>query len=380
MSPAKFLHYLILPARPVGLVFIAVLTLGLALCSAAGVFGLPVLVILLSWLFKYAYVLLEQVAHGAREPPVLAIEMVNPASELRPWVQLAIVLVFYLGLRALSGYIGAAPTLVLEGLALAALPASIAALAVGDEFWQALNPLALWQIMHALGPTYLGIVAVVLIYGYGIAGLSVHAVLPDWLLNALGMFAWLSLFSLLGGSLYEEREALGHEAVNTPERAAHRAQRQLDREHARFIDAVYAQARSGNLAGAWQTLERELAAHNHGFETYDWLLERLSRLDDQRLANRVAQDYIHRALGRDNSRVTQILRQRLSRDAQFRPQSAAETLRVAMLARLAGDRAGAQCLLEDFPNHFADAAPAMKAAARAEADALTKVSAAAPLR
>ena len=58
----------------------------------------------------------------------------------------------------------------------------------------------------------------VLIYGYGIAGLSVHAVLPDWLLNALGMFAWLSLFSLLGGSLYEEREALGHEAVRNRKR------------------------------------------------------------------------------------------------------------------------------------------------------------------
>jgi hypothetical protein len=85
MSPRSFLRYLLLPAQPVGLLFIAVLTLGLALCSAVGLFGLPILVILLSWLSKYAYVLLEQVAHGAREPPVLAIEMVNPAADFRRW-------------------------------------------------------------------------------------------------------------------------------------------------------------------------------------------------------------------------------------------------------------------------------------------------------
>ena len=378
MSPRSFLRYLLLPAQPVGLLFIAVLTLGLALCSAAGLFGLPILVILLSWLSKYAYVLLEQVAHGAREPPVLAIEMVNPAADFRPLVQLAIVVVVYLGLRALSGYLGTALTLVLEGLALAALPASIAVLGVADVYWQAINPLALWQIVRALGLTYLGIVAVALIYGYGIAGLEAYAALPAWLLNALGVFAWLSLFSLLGGSLYEEREALGHEAIHAPERAARKAQQQLDGERARFVDGAYAQARGGNLAGAWQAIEHELAAGGHGFESYDWLLERLGRLDDQRLANRLAQDYIRRALGRDNGRVIEIVRQRLILDAHFRPRSAAETLRVAALMRLAGDRAGAQCLLGDFAQHFADAPAASLAAAQAETESLVTRSAPAP--
>src|SRR6202142_3944898 len=132
MSPRGFLRYLLLPAQPVGLLFIAVLTLGFALCSAAGLFGLPILVILLSWLFKYGYVLLEQVAHGAREPPVLAIERLNPASEQRPLAQLAIVIVIYLGLRAVATHIGITLSLALEGLALAALPASIAVLGIGE--------------------------------------------------------------------------------------------------------------------------------------------------------------------------------------------------------------------------------------------------------
>ena len=360
MSPAKFLRYLLLPAHPVGLLFIAVLTLGFTLCTAAGLFGLPVLLILLSWLFKYAYVLLEHVAHGAREPP----------SELRPWIQVAIVAVFYLGLRALSGIIGAAAVLAIEGVALAALPASIAALGVGDAYWQAIDPRALWQIMRAMGFAYVAIIAVVLVYGYGIAALAAYALLPVWLLYAVAIFAWLSLFSLLGGGLFEERAALGHEAMHAPEHAERRARRHLDRERARFVDGVFAQARSGNLAGAWESTERELAARAHGFETYDWLLEHFARLEDQRLASRLAQDYIARALGRANGRVVEILRQRLALDTRFHLRSATETLRVAALARVAGDRVSAQCLLSGFAQYFADAPAEVQAAARAEAEAL----------
>jgi hypothetical protein len=213
---------------------------------------------------------------------------------------------------------------------------------------------------------------VVLLYGYGIAALAAYALLPGWLLNALAMFAWLSLFSLLGGGLFEERAALGHEAIHAPERAERRARWHLDRERARFVDGVFAQARSGNLAGAWESTEHELAASGHGFETYDWLLERFARLEDQRLASRLAQDYIGRALGRANGRVVEILRQRLALDARFHPRSAAETLRVATLARLAGDRVSAQCLLSGFAQYFADAPAEVQTAARAEAEALER--------
>jgi hypothetical protein len=355
MSISSFLRYLALPARPVGLIFIGMLSIGFALCVRAGLLGLPLQLILLSWLFKYGYVLLEQVAHGAREPPVLAIEMLNPASEQRPLVQLALVSIVYLGLRAIARHISIALSLALEGLALAALPASIAVLGIGAPFWQAINPIALWRVARALGPTYAGIVAVVLVYGSAIAWIAVHTNVPTPLLGAGIVFAWLSVFSLLGGGLYEEREELGHEAMYTPERESERQQRELEQERSRFVDVVYAQARSGNLSGAWRTLEQELAARGHAFETYDWLLERLQRLDDQRLASRLAQDYIRRALARDNGRVTELVRARLALDAQFRPYSAVETLRVAELVRLAGDRASAQRLLSDFAQEFPDA-------------------------
>ena len=118
------------------------------------------------------------------------------------------------------------------------------------------------------------------------------------------------------------------------------------------MDTIYGEARGGNLAGAWQTIERELALQNYAFEYYDWLLERLDRLDNRRLAARLAQDYITRALGRDNARVTRLVQRCLAADPRFRPRSGAETLRVAELSRLAGDRSSAQALLVDFEQHF----------------------------
>jgi hypothetical protein len=209
-------------------------------------------------------------------------------------------------------------------------------------------------------------VVVVLTYGLGLSLLARSSLLPSWLLIVLAQFACLSVFSLIGGSLYEQRHALGHEPLDTPERRAARVRWLLDRERARFMDTIYGESRGGNLAGAWQTIERELALQDYAFEFYDWLLERLGGLDNPPLASRLAQDYITRALVRDNARVTRLVQRCLAADPQFRPRSGAETLRVAELSRLAGDRSSAQALLLDFGQHFPGDLAATQAAAMIE--------------
>ena len=366
VSLPKFLHYLLLPARPTVAFLVAALTLGFLLALHGGLPGMLLALLLLIWLFNYAYVLLEHIANGRREPPVLAIEMLNPVNEQRPLMQLAIVLVVYGALRLLADYVSPAFAVVLELLAFIALPASIGALGVGNRFLQAINPMALWHIVQSLRMVYVGIVVVVLTYGLSLSLLASGSLLASWLLIPLAQFAWLSVFALIGGSLYERREALGHEAIDTPERRAAHARWLLDRERARFMDTIYGEARGGNLAGAWQTVERELAQQNYAFEFYDWLFERLGRLDNRRLAQRLAQDYITRALARDNARVTRLVQRCLAADPQFRPRSGAETLRVAELSRLAGDRSSAQALLIDFEQHFPGDLGLAQAAAMAE--------------
>lgn len=366
MRPERALIYLLLPAKPAGLIFICIETLGFGLCSLAGLFGLPVLVILLSWLFSYGYVLLEQVAHGAREPPVLALEMVNPLAQIRPLLHLGLVVVVFFSLRFLSPHIGLALTLALGALMFAALPASMAVLAVGDAWWQAVSPLALWRLMRALGSEYLILVTVTVLCGLGLVTLAWFDAVPSWLRQALAIYAWLALYALIGGALYERRDDLGLEAIHSPENRGRAVRQHLERQDERVIDGLFAQLRNGNPAGAWQAIEKDLNEHRHERARYEWLLARFGVLDDQRLASRLAQDYIHRLLNHDNGRVVDIVRDRIARDGGFHPGTAAETLRVAELLRLAGERAGAQRLLADFSNAFADAPPALKAAAQRE--------------
>jgi hypothetical protein len=350
---ARLIGYLLLPARPAGLLFIGILAIGFALCSLAGLLGVPMLLVLSACLFTYGYVLLEHVAHGAREPPVLAIEMLNQATEHRPLLQFAILGLGWLALRSVAPRLGAVPTAALEALALAALPASVAVLALDRAFWRAADPLALWQVARALGASYLAIVALALLYGFGLAALSRYAPLPSWLLHTIAIYAWLSLFAFIGGALFEHRDDLGLEAMYAPERLALRAQAQVERDRDRFLDGVFAQARSGNLRGAWQSIERVLEALGHENDCYEWLHARLAQHEDQRLASRLAQEYIHRLLGRDNGRIVELVRERLRQDAQFHPRTEAETLRVADLLRLAGDRAGAEALQASFAREAA---------------------------
>jgi hypothetical protein len=345
-------RYLLLPAKPAGLLFIGVETLGLKLCSLSWLFGLPLLLVLLSCLYSYGYVLLEQVAHGAREPPVLDLEMVNPLSQGRPLLQLGIVLVLFLALRALASYAGLAPTLALGALAFAALPASMAVLAVGDAGWEAISPLALWRLARALGSAYLFIVAVTVLVGCGFVALAWFEMLPTWLRGMLAIYAWLALYAVIGGALYEHRHEVGLEAIHSPENRGRALAHHHDRERERFVDGLFAQVRNGNPAGAWAAIDKDLGAHGQASARYEWLLQRLGALDDQRLASRLAQDYIHRLLGKDNGRVVEIVRERLSLDPQFQMRSAAEALRVAELLRLAGDRASAERLRPSTPPHM----------------------------
>ena len=353
MPSSAYLRYLLLPLHGTVLVLIVVFSLGMSAAQYAGLFGYPLQLVLLWWLFNYAYILLEAIANGAREPPVLAIEMLNPLHESRPLFQFALLFLIALTLSVLSLYVDVPLAVVLAALTFIALPASTGALAIGTSVWQSVHPAVLWHIARTLGWTYVAML--LLIMGIGVCWLTLTRVgLPSWLLTVLSVYAWLALFALIGGALFEHRAQLGHEPTDSPERRQARAQYQVDRERARFLGLVHGEARGGNLPAAWQSIEQELARHGHAFEFYDWLLDRLSEREDARLADRLAQDYIARTLGRDNARATLIAQRRLKLDPCFRPRTAAQCLRVAELLRLSGDRLGAQMILRDFSQHFPD--------------------------
>jgi hypothetical protein len=205
--------------------------------------------------------------------------------------------------------------LALELLALIALPASIGALGVGDSFCR---PSTRWccgtSCARCGWPTSASSPWCCRRRGAVAARQPLAA--AAWLLIPAAQFAWLSVFALIGGSLYEQRTRSATNPSIRPSGAPRDAQLELDRERGRFMDTIYGEARGGNLAGAWQTIERELAVQLR-LRVLRLAARSLGGLDDPRLATRLAQDYISRALARDNARVTRLVQRCLAADPSF---------------------------------------------------------------
>lgn len=72
------LRHLLRPLDPTSLLLIAVFTVGFLIGMMGGFPGMVLSLLLFSWLFKYAYILLDSVANGVQETPVLSLEMLNP--------------------------------------------------------------------------------------------------------------------------------------------------------------------------------------------------------------------------------------------------------------------------------------------------------------
>ena len=155
------------------MLLILLLTLGFAFGLRAGFYGLPIIVLLSSWFFKYAYVLLDSVANGRKETPVLSVEMLNPVDEQRPLAQVAICAGVFFAVRWVGDWVGGRAALVIAIVSLLYLPVSIAVLGVSARAVDAVNPAALTRTIVGLGPYYLLILGVVRSLRHA-AGVRVH--------------------------------------------------------------------------------------------------------------------------------------------------------------------------------------------------------------
>ena len=204
----RLLHHLIRPIRGGAAGVLIVFSPLLAIAAHAGLLGIPLAFILTSWFFKYAYILFDHTVWGFDEPPALDIHMLNPVDEQRPLAQVVILGLIYAAVKLAETRLGSAVAVSLAAAAALLLPASVAVLGVERNILKALSPMALARIIPGLGimyPAVLGLIAC------GLLGAVLLERLELWLPLQLGiaMFAILSMFSVLGGALYERRNELG---------------------------------------------------------------------------------------------------------------------------------------------------------------------------
>lgn len=351
---SNVIRHLLRPARGGAAGVLIVFALLLAFFSKGGLTGLIGSLMLMSWFFKYAYVLFDHTVRGFDEPPTLDIDMLNPLNEQRPLAQvviLALIVAAVIFVRHTMGSVAAAIVAVAAALL---TPASVAVLGLEGNIIKAANPAAWVRIVLGLGPMYL--LVLIVIAGYGL----LIAILRQWELwltvqSGIFMFGILSVFSVLGGALYERRHELGLEAWASPELIEGRRKAQELRQSENEVTEAYGQMRAGSHTLAWEQLQKWLSSRSHAPEDYRWLCGRVAVWGDPRYITRLTEDYVDRLLAlKRNGEALDVVAARLALDPGFRPKSAAATLQIARFAAAgAGKAQVARALLADFPARFA---------------------------
>jgi len=348
------IQHLARPARGGAAAVVVVFAFLLFIAAKARFVGIPLALLVISWFFKYAYILFDHTVRGFDEPPTLDIQMMNPLSEQRPLAQV--------GLLALTGYavyltqaqFGSPAAVALAIVCGFFLPASVAILGMESNVLKAANPVYWFNLVRDLGFLYGAVLLVILAYALGLKLLwRFDLWLPIEI--AIGMFAVLSVFSFLGGACYERRHELNLETWVSPERSEALKAKETERASDKHVLDAYGLMRAGSHVKSWQMLEDWLKSRGNSPEDYRWLCERTLSWDDPRYITRLTEEHIARLLTLKRAgEALDVVGQRLDLDPNFRPKSAADTLSIAQLAaRGGGAPRVARVLLSDFAARFA---------------------------
>jgi hypothetical protein len=353
-SHLNLLHHLFRPARGGAAAVVVVFAFLLFMAAKARLVGLPLALLVTSWFFKYAYILFDHTVRGFDEPPTLDIQMMNPIDEQRPLGQVVILGLLGYAVYLTSEHFGTAAAFGLGIACLFFLPASVAILGLESNLLKAANPLYWFSLVRGLGVLYGAVLLVILAYALVLKLLWAFDLwLPAEVV--IGMFAVLSVFSFLGGALYERRHELNLETWASPERTAALEEKQTQRENDKQVHEAYGLMRAGAHIKSFQMLENWLKTRGNTPEDYRWLCERTASWDDPRYVTRLTEELIARLLVlKRTGEALDAVTQRLKRDPNFRPKSAADTLALAQLAARGGGASRlARVLLSDFETRFA---------------------------
>ena len=263
-------RYVLFPFRGGALVLWLTFTLGQELAFRAGWMGLPLTIALLSWFFKYCFILLDAIVTGAAEPPVLSVEMINPINEQRPLGQ-ALLIAGGISLSlALGKAVSAAMGWLTAVLLLLLLPASIATLGMTGNLLRAAWPPELLSVIRGVGRDYLVLIGAIPGLALFFTGLG-HYGAPSWVLIAGGQLSFLLAFSLIGSVLHEHRLELGIEYRTMEEHIAERTAREHASARNRMMDHAYMKFRVGKPLEGWQEIQTWFRSQRAGVPAGDSL-------------------------------------------------------------------------------------------------------------
>jgi hypothetical protein len=228
-----------------------------------GFWGLIAVFMMNTWVLKYCFVMIEQIADGATEPPVMDADMLSPF-ETRPVATTAVLIFGF----TLAWKVGGQAGFTLAMVLLLVFPAQVALIAMGDNVFAAMNPLAWFRVIRGLGPFY-ALLLIALAAVVGINLLAGH--ITESMIVRVGAFllSEVGFFGIIGSSIWLRRKPLGFEPSRSPERAEARAESERIKIRAQMMDEVFTSARIGKFVDATAPLARWLRDLDAGFAVRD---------------------------------------------------------------------------------------------------------------
>ena len=322
-----------------GVILVALITAGLMFAASQKVLGIAIAAVLVPLFFKYCFVVLDAAIAGENQPPVLAIEMVNPLNETRPVSSALLIICGVLVAKAALAYGGHGVGVIVAALLIFAFPAGIASLGLSSNPFLAAWPPRWWYIIGGLKADYILLVAVML----GCTAIEyavIHFDAPAWAIIFSQQLLILIVFAAVGRALFEHRIDFALLSKSPEEHLEERAHREHNQTRQKMIDDAYVQFRHNKPREGWRELEAWLATHAQGMRRlseYNAVLEAAGAWDDKRPADRVANDLIAILLNdRETGVALDVAERQLARNPKFQPTQA---VRLAELAGLAGKRA-----------------------------------------
>jgi len=345
---------LLIPLKPAGLITLIVLSAVLTASLRAGPFSLPLMVILLSWFFKYSFALLDRLSGGHTEAPVLSVEMiVGSMGEFRWLVPLILVAVAFFATGAGLFLLGAAVMTIAALALLACLPAVLAVQGWTGRLSHSLNP-RIWRLaIESFGSDYIRVVGwTIAVATLCIAAPAVIDGVPRMLRIVLWLYAWLAMIAIAGGALFAHRERLSETLPLVLRELGSRSLEDLAREREEWLDCIYGAWRANAMDNAYRSVMERVGQSAEPLQELSWLWSRVTTWEPSEFSNRIARELVSRLLTENREgEALRLVKERRS-DPNFGLQNRGETLRLARLAARWGDRDLAAALLREVPGEL----------------------------
>ncbi len=305
---------------------------------------------------KYAYVVLEDTAHGHVLPRSITNEVLTEQIIL-PLKQVALMVALGAVQFSVFDMFGSGVYWLIYAITMFALPASTMVLAMEHSFFSAFNPILVGAVIQRIGLPYF--IMVVLLYLLSLASSSLLGMLSGLVSKPVmitlfffaSMYFTLVMFNMMGYVLYQYHEQLGFTVEVEAETPHDKHIESLSSPELRAVEILLQEGKNEEAA---QRLAQIIQSAPGNIDARERMLK-LARLNsDNTLHTKQGQDYISYLFHENKfGLATKVYQECVAFDKQFRPVKPNERVEIARLLKGNGHNKTAVTLLgnlhRDFP-------------------------------